>query len=72
MAYLSFRGYRRNGSKSMLLLSFGFLLIVAGSLVAGLLFELIGFELHDSYAIDSMVTAAGFFAIIYSIYGTRS
>ncbi len=72
VVYLSFSGYRRNGGKSLLMLSVGFFLIVVASLVAGLLFEFIGMELHDSYAIDSLITAAGFFSIIYSIYGTRS
>lgn len=71
IAYLSLKGHRRNGSKSMFFVFLGFLLITLGALSAGILFELFKFSLVEVYTLDSVMMALGFTSIIYSIYGTR-
>lgn len=71
IAYLSLKATRRNGSKSMLFLFLGFLLITVGALSAGILFELLKYSLVEVYTLDSVMMTLGFSAIIYSIYGAR-
>ena len=71
IAYLSLEGHRRNGSKSMLFVFLGFLLVTVGALSAGILFEFFKHSLIDVYTFDSVMMALGFSSIIYSIYGVR-
>lgn len=69
IASLALRGYKRNGSRALLLLSMGFVLITSGSFVAGLLFEFMGFGLLEVFQVEGIMQLAGFLSIIYSIYG---
>lgn len=71
IVYLSYRGYRRDKSKSMLFLSLGFAFVTIGAVVAGVLFELVGFSLADVYGIEAAMAALGLVTILYSIYGKR-
>ncbi len=71
VAYLSLKGYRRNGSRSMFFVFLGFLLVTVGALGAGILFEFFKYNLTDVYTFDSVMMALGFSSIIYSIYGAR-
>lgn len=72
IVYLSGRAFLRNGSRSMLFLAIGFALITIGSVLAGVLFEFLGYTLLEVVTIEASVMLAGFISIIYSIYGTSS
>lgn len=72
IVYLSGRAFLRNGSRSMLFLAIGFALITMGSVLAGVLFEFLGYTLLEVVTIEASVMLAGFISIIYSIYGTSS
>ena len=56
----------------MLFLAIGFVLITIGSVLAGVLFEFLGYTLLEVVTIEASVMLAGFVSIIYSIYGTKS
>lgn len=72
IVYYSYRGYRRTANKSLLYLSIGFVLIALGSAAAGLLFELLNYDLESVEAIEAGFRLAGFLLIVYSIIGSRS
>ncbi len=72
IVYLSGKAFLRNGSRSMLFLAIGFVLITIGSVLAGVLFEFLGYTLLEVVTIEASVMLAGFVSIIYSIYGTKS
>lgn len=72
VVYLSFKSHRRNHSSAMLLVSIGFAFITVGAVIAGVLFEFLGFDIFTAITIESTLVALGFMAIIYSIYGTRT
>ncbi len=69
LVYLAAKGYRRTKSKAMIFLSLGFALVTIGSVLAGVLFEFLGFELIDVSIIESIMIILGFGCVIYSIYG---
>ncbi len=69
LVYLAAKGYRRTKSKAMIFLSLGFALVTIGSVLAGVLFEFLGFELIDVSIIESIMIILGFACVIYSIYG---
>ncbi len=71
IAYLSLKGHRRNGGRSMFFVFLGFLLITLGALSAGVLFEFFNVSLVNVYTFDSLMMALGFSSIIFSIYGAR-
>ena len=72
IVYLAGRAYLRNRSRSMLFLAIGFALITIGSVLAGILFEFLGYTLLVVVTIETSVMVLGFISIIYSIYGTKS
>jgi len=69
LVYLGIKGYKRHRSKDMIFLSFGFALITAGSVAAGILFEFLGYQLVDVSVVESIMVIVGFVLLIYSIYG---
>ncbi len=72
IVYLSGKAFLRNGSRSMSFLAIGFALITMGSVLAGVLFEFLGYTLLEVVTLEASVMLAGFISIIYSIYGTKS
>lgn len=71
VAYLAAKSFRRSRSRMMLFLSVGFCLIALGALMSGLLYEFFAFRLEDSYAIESVLVAAGLAVVVYSIYAAK-
>ena len=69
LAYLSLKAYRKSKSNNMLFLSIGFGIITVGSILAGLLFEFLGFSLLQVNIVESFIILIGFIMIMYSIYG---
>jgi hypothetical protein len=71
IVYLAYKGYKRNSSKPLLYVAFGFALITAGTITEGLLYVLFGSELLSAIATGTTVMVLGFAVIIYSIYAVK-
>jgi glucose-6-phosphate-specific signal transduction histidine kinase len=71
IVYLAYKGYRRNNSKPLLHVAFGFALITAATIVEGILYVIIGSELLVALFISTTITVVGFVAIIYSVYSVK-
>ena len=54
----------------MFFLAIGFSIITAGSVIAGLSFEFLGFSLRQVNIVESSMILIGFIMLLYSIYGT--
>lgn len=68
IAYLAWTGWRRSRDRTMLFLAVGFVLVTAGVLLQGLLFELANFGAFAADLFASVVVLAGFGAILWSLY----
>jgi branched-subunit amino acid ABC-type transport system permease component len=71
VVYFSSKSFRRTKSKSMLFLAIGFAFVTAGAVVAGLLFELLQFDIVAVETIQAVSQTVGFILIVYSILGTK-
>lgn len=71
VVYYASKSYRRTRSKSMLLLAVGFTIVAIGAGLAGILFELLNFDLIAVETIQAVSQAIGFFIIVYSLAGTK-
>lgn len=69
IAYQAYRGYRIHGSAPMRYVAVGFLFISIGSVVEGILFDVVGLSLHAAGAVQTVVVAVGMVVILYSLYG---
>lgn len=65
--YFAFQAYRRNKSKSMILLVIGFILLTTAGITEGIMFDILHFEVRDAQAARSAVALIGLIAILYSI-----
>ena len=68
ITFLAYRAYRRQRARALRALMVGFGLVTAGSALGGALYHVadVGFTLGVS--IESLVTAAGFGVLVYSLY----
>ncbi|WP_216824766.1 DUF7521 family protein [Salinigranum rubrum] len=68
ITFLAYRAFRRQGAPALRALMVGFGLVTAGSALGGALYHVadIGFTL--GVGIESLVTAAGFGVLVYSLY----
>jgi len=69
--YRASKGYGRTKQKSLLFLALGFLLVTVGAVSAGLLFELLNFQLIYADIVEAVFEVIGFTLMVYSILGTR-
>lgn len=69
IAYQAFRGYRSHDSKPMLYVGIGFLFISIGSVIEGILFEIVGLEIFLAGTIQTLIVAVGMLVILYSLHG---
>ncbi|WP_255197344.1 DUF7521 family protein [Halorarius litoreus] len=65
----AYRGYRRHASTPMLYLSVGFILISVGSVLEGILFDVVGLSIFQAGTVETALVAAGMLVILYSLYG---
>ena len=72
VVYYAYRGFSKTGSRSLFFLAIGFVFVTIGSVMAGLLFELLNFDLTSVITIESTSELVGFLFIIYSIIGPKS
>lgn len=71
ITYLSFKAYRRTGSPALRSLTIGFGLVTLGALLAGVADQIIGLQTDIALVVESVLTAAGFAIIVYSLYADR-
>lgn len=67
IAYLSFKAYRRTGSRYLREASIGFAIVAFGIFLEGVLFELVGWDLVTVHIVNSVVIAIGFGVLLYSL-----
>ncbi len=71
VVYFSAKSYRRAKSRSMLLLALGFVFVTAGAVVAGILFEILHFDVVLVETVQAASQTVGFILIVYSIIGVK-
>lgn len=69
IAHQAYRGYRVHGSKPMLYVAIGFVIISIGSVIEGILFDVVGLELFIAGTVQTIIVAIGMVVILYSLYG---
>lgn len=72
IAAKAYRGYARHGSTAMFYLAIGFVIISVGTVIEGLLFELLELEIFLASAIQTVIAAVGMLVILYSLYGSHT
>ena len=71
IVYFASKGYRKTKSKSLLFLGLGFLIVSVGAVAAGILFEVLNYDLVTVETVQAGITVAGFLVIVYSIIGKK-
>lgn len=71
IALLSFVAYRRYRSALMLYIFVGFLMLTAGSVVEGILFEVFGTPLDMAHLVESSITLVGLLVLVYHLRPAR-
>jgi hypothetical protein len=71
ITYLSYKAFRRSGSAALRSLTVGFALVTLGALLAGVADQIIGLQTDFALVVESVLTAAGFAVIVYSLYVER-
>lgn len=71
IVYFASKGYRKTRSKSLLYLGVGFLIVTVGAVAAGVLFEILNYDLVTVETIQAATRVVGFLVIVYSIVGKR-
>ncbi|WP_396610657.1 hypothetical protein ACH9L7_10475 [Haloferax sp. S1W] len=69
IAATAYRGYRRTERSSMLYLSVGFTIISIGSVIEGILFDVLHFSIFWAGTVQTSIVAVGMLVILYSLYG---
>jgi len=72
ITYLAYRAYRRTRSRSLGALSLGFGIITLGTLVAGVVDQLLNAGFQTGLVIESALISLGFLIIVYSLYTSRA
>ncbi|MFC7058442.1 DUF7521 family protein [Halovenus salina] len=70
--YLAFKAYRTTRSRSLGALSLGFSIITAGTFLAGIVDQVFDAGFRTGQLVESVLVAAGFLVIVYSLYTTRA
>ncbi len=70
VVYYGTKSYRKMRSGAMLFLSVGFGFVTIGAAAAGVLYNL-NPDLEIAQAVQATFQVAGFFAIVYSLKGTK-
>jgi hypothetical protein len=68
ITYYAASAYRRTGDESLRALAVGFGVVTFGSLLGGILDQTLGVSLGVGVAVNSVLTAAGFAFILYSLF----
>jgi hypothetical protein len=68
ITYFSFKAYQRTGGEPLKYLSVGFAVVTFGTLIAGVIDQLLPYSNDIALAVQSALTAVGFAVIVYSLY----
>ena len=68
ITYLSVKAYRRTGAPALRALAVGFGTVTVGAILAGVVDQLLPFDLLWGVLVQSVLTLAGFAVITYSLY----
>lgn len=71
VVYYGLISYRRTKNHAMLMLAIGFAFVTIGSVVGGIIYEVLGGDLLTADLIQAVARAIGFLVIVYSIVGVR-
>ncbi len=71
IALLSYAAFRAHGARLMLYISIGFVLVTLGSVVEGILFEVLGAPLDLAHVVESSTILAGLLVLVYHLRPTR-
>ncbi|WP_254274384.1 DUF7521 family protein [Haloarcula marina] len=69
ITYQAYKGYRTYGYEPMLYVAIGFLFISVGSVIEGILFDVVGLSIFQAGTIQTAIVAVGMLVILYSLYG---
>ncbi|WP_302081298.1 DUF7521 family protein [Salinibaculum rarum] len=69
ITYQAYKGYRMYDSEPMLYVAIGFLFISVGSVIEGVLYDVVGLSIFLAGTIQTAVVAVGMLVILYSLYG---
>jgi hypothetical protein len=69
ITYQAFRGYSVHGSEPMLYVAIGFLFISVGSVIEGILFDVVELSLFVAGTVQTSIVAVGMLVVLYSLYG---
>jgi hypothetical protein len=69
IAAKAYQGYRHYGSEPMLYVALGFLFISIGSVIEGILFDVVGLSIFLAGTIQTGIVALGMVVVLYSLYG---
>ncbi|AFK20928.1 hypothetical protein E6P09_17390 (plasmid) [Haloferax mediterranei ATCC 33500] len=68
VTFVTFRAYRQRGTSALRSLCLGFALVTTGSLVAGIVHQLMPLSYDHALVVESSLTVAGFAVIAHSLY----
>jgi energy-converting hydrogenase Eha subunit F len=68
ITYFAFKAYRRTNSRSLQLLALGFGVVTLGSMLAGVVDQVLMMSRDLALTIESSLTVVGFAIIVYSLY----
>jgi len=72
ITYLAYKAYRRTGARSLAALAFGFAIVTLGTLLAGIVDQVLQAGFQAGLLIESALVAVGFAVIVYSLYANES
>jgi hypothetical protein len=68
ITYLSYRAYQRTGARPLRALAAGFGVVTLGTLLAGVLDQVLQLNFRLGLFVESTLVAVGFGIIVYSLY----
>lgn len=71
ITYLAAKAARKTGSTGLTYLAVGFGIVTFGSLLAGIVDQLLVFDGYEALVLENALTMVGFGIIAYSLYVTR-
>lgn len=68
ITYFAYKAYRRTGSRSLQSLAVGFGVVTLGSMLAGVVDQVLRLSRDVALTIEGFLTVVGFAIIVYSLY----
>ena len=68
VTFFAVKAWQRTGSPALRSLAIGFGFVTLGSLLAGIVHQVVGLEQTTAILTESALTAIGFAVIVYSLY----